>query len=528
MKRELRVLYVTATHAWLFEQGKDGLILAGHDECNAKQMPGFLDRLAASPSVGTYVLIDVIDEQYNVSTVPHVRGADRRAVLRRHAERLYRASPYRYASIQGRLAQGRKDDIVLTTSIVNPDLLAPLLAKLRELAVSVAGVCSLPLVSAEMLKDLPKVGGQRLLVTQQSSGLRLSFFQDRKLKMSRLTPVRDEGPESIARQIHDEVDKTQKYLGRLRLTAHDAELSVHLLVEDGMMGPVLVECVDGANVRYTINPISQWLRPVTSAVEAGVTPADCLMAQLTLQRKAANHYGAPEDNRYANLYRSVQQMRQAGAVAVVASIVSAGFFLWDGRELDRARELALMEEQRYSQEAAVVEERLPASPLPAKELKAAVRAADKLVAMQLSPTEVLSRLSQTLARYPDFKIMEVQWRTVSPDDLILEETISDEGDVPAEEEASDEGGRFRMRYVTTVTAGVDGFQGDYVTINRQIGALLEGLLQDGFFKTAKVVKSAVSSAPQDALAGEYDRRKATVDELPEVIFEAVVERLYEP
>lgn len=528
MKKSVRVIYLTGTHAWLFQAGKSGLVLAGFDECNPKHMPAFLESLASAPDTPTYVVIDVIDEQYNIGTVPHVRGTDGRAVLRRHAERLFRASPYRYAAIQGRQGQGRKDDIVLATSIVNPELLAPLLAKLREAAVAVAGVCSLPLVSGEMIKELPRAGSQRLVVTHHSSGLRLSYFQDRKLKMSRLTPIRDEGPESLAKQIRDEVDKTQKYLGRLRLTAHDAELTVHLLVEDGMMGPVLVECVDGGNVRYSIDPISQWLGTVSNTTAATAMPADFLMAKLAARGQIADHYGGAEDRRYAGLYRSVRQMRQAGAAAVAASVVVAGYFVWDGRSLDEAQELAHLAEQRHSQEAAAIEARLPPIPLPATELKAAVRAADKLIAMQLSPTDVLARLSQTLAQYPDLRINRIHWGAVSPDDVTVEDPYAETGDETTEAPEQDDDGRFPVRYVTTVAATLDGFHGDYIKANTQINAMLEGLLRDGFFKTARLVKSTISAGAEDALAGEFDRIKAGGTEPPEVTFEAVVERRYEP
>lgn len=528
IKRETRLIYLTGTHSWLFTLGVNGLSLIGYDECNAGHIPNFLDQLAATPQVPTAVLIDVIDEQYNIGEVPHARGADRRAVLRRHAERVFRNSPYRYTEVHGRTTQGRKDDIVLTTCLVNPDQFVPLLVKLREAAVSVSGVYSLPIAAAEMLRDLPKGSGQRLLVTHHSSGIRLSFYLDRKLKMSRLTPVRDSEPDALARQIRDEVDKTQKYLGRLRLLAHTVDLTVHLLVDDGMMGPLLVECVDGGSIRYTINPISQWLQPVNLDNDWPVTSADCLMAQVAMVRKLVDHYGTKEDRRYSRLYRSVTQMRQAGAAAVVFSFAAAGIYVWDAKQLDYERDQAALDDQRYTREYMAIESRLPEIPLPAKELKAAVRAAEKLVAMQQLPTEVFGRLSQSLEEFPDFKLTQLHWRTVTPDDLILEEVVPTDGDAPVEQEIYDDNGNFIMRYVTTLTAEISNFDGNYVNANTKVGHLIDSILAGGFFKSARILRATVSDGAKSSLQGSYDRRMDSDAQSPEVVVEVVLEKKYEP
>ena len=71
------------------------------------------------------------------------------------------------------MPEGRRDDRVLLSAVVRPERLEPWLDVLQALAAPVAGVHSLPLVSARLLPHLDTGAGTALLVTQSGEqGLR--------------------------------------------------------------------------------------------------------------------------------------------------------------------------------------------------------------------------------------------------------------------------------------------------------------------------------------------------------------------
>ena len=85
----------------------------------------FAEYLKRWAKLRVYLLVDLIEQDFRLDTIPHVRGGDRRALLDRKLTQVYRATPYRYAVVQGRETTGRRDDRALFTSVTNSELLAP-------------------------------------------------------------------------------------------------------------------------------------------------------------------------------------------------------------------------------------------------------------------------------------------------------------------------------------------------------------------------------------------------------------------
>ena len=72
------------------------------------ESPEFADYLARHAALPTYLITDLIEEDFRIDTVPHLRGGDREAVLGRKMAQLYRASTFRHAIVQDREAAGRR------------------------------------------------------------------------------------------------------------------------------------------------------------------------------------------------------------------------------------------------------------------------------------------------------------------------------------------------------------------------------------------------------------------------------------
>ena len=178
----------------------------------------------------TYLITDLVEEDFRLDTIPHLRGSDADAIISRKLSQIYRSSNLRHAVIQGREEEGRRDDKVLYHAVTNTDLIKPWLDLLEKVAVPLEGVYSSAVLSARLLKALDLQFAHTLLVTVVPDfGLRQTYFRDQQLKFSRITPmVYDEG-QSVGGLIAAEIGRTWQYLDSLRYFAGDEALEVCIL-----------------------------------------------------------------------------------------------------------------------------------------------------------------------------------------------------------------------------------------------------------------------------------------------------------
>src|SRR5688572_22681473 len=144
----------------------------------AAEFERYLAALAHEP---TRLFTDLTEEDFRLDTVPHVGARDRDAILERKLVQMFRNTPYRHAQLQGREAEGRRDDRVLYTAITNPEVLRPWLDAMERLHVPLEGIHSAAVFSAVMLEELDLVFPHTLLVTfTPGDAMRQSYFRDRE------------------------------------------------------------------------------------------------------------------------------------------------------------------------------------------------------------------------------------------------------------------------------------------------------------------------------------------------------------
>lgn len=181
--------------------------------------------------IPAYLILDLTEEDFRVETIPHLRGSDQTAVLTRKLGQIYRGTPFRHALIQGRETEGRRDDRVLYHGISNPDLVRPWLDVMTKLDVPLEGIYSAPVLSGQLLKTLDVFFTHTLLVSLLSGdGLRQTYFHNKQIKFSRLTPLEQQGELPFGQQVAEETSRTWQYLDSLRYFSADDTLEVCLLV----------------------------------------------------------------------------------------------------------------------------------------------------------------------------------------------------------------------------------------------------------------------------------------------------------
>ena len=107
---------------------------------DAAGQAAFKNHLKQRAKLRAYFLVDLIEEDFRLDTIPHVRGGDRRLLLDRKLNQMFRGTPFRHAVVLDRESAGRRDDRVLYTSITNPELLTPWLDLLDAARAPLVGI----------------------------------------------------------------------------------------------------------------------------------------------------------------------------------------------------------------------------------------------------------------------------------------------------------------------------------------------------------------------------------------------------
>ena len=243
--------------------------------------------LANLKDVATHLFTDLAEEDFRLDTIPHVGARDREAILARKLAQIFRNTPYRHALLQGREPEGRRDDRVFYTAITNPELLRPWLDMMEKLRVPLAGIHSSAVFSEVLLEELDLHFAHAMLVTfTPGDAMRQSYFRDREIKFSRLTPIDLEEGQSLGTMIAEETTRTWQYLDSLRNFGTDDRLEVCILAHSSDRRLIEPELRDFAQLQYRVLDIEQ------VAQKLGLKPAPLdstseeVMVHLFLLRRA--------------------------------------------------------------------------------------------------------------------------------------------------------------------------------------------------------------------------------------------------
>ncbi|WEF34796.1 hypothetical protein [Pseudoduganella chitinolytica] len=374
----------------------------------------YLERQGAGPA---WLVVDLIEEDFSRHALPHVRGRAGRQLRARRLGQQYRDTPYRTALVQGRLEEGRRDDVVLFTALTNPALLAPWIEAMELMQTPLAGIYSATLLSAALLRRMtrqerPAAAPPRheLLVTLQSGGMRQTYLQDGALKFSRLVQPTPDG--DVADTILPETRRTQQFLASVRLLERDEALQVTVLAPAAAVEELAQRCEDGPATRYEVVPLDTAAR----ALGMAATPvlADELLLTIVARHAPASHYPLAGKDGYYRLWRLRLSLFASSAVLgtaclawTVANLVGYGISHGNANGL-RSETAHYQAAYRNSMSS------MPPAVDKTVNMKAAVQI-DRMVAQQgPSPQHMLGMVSEALENSPQIRLTQLEWRAQVP------------------------------------------------------------------------------------------------------------------
>jgi len=454
-----RALFISADKVSVYHWNKGELGSSYLFDIDAAGRDNFGRYLKESENTPMTILVDIIEEEFKEETIPHVFGADRQALIERKQSRLFRDVDYIYVKSQGREEEGRRDDRLLFLALTNQEILKPWIELLEKFKVPLKGIISVPLLLQSYIKTLPDISDHALVVTMQSiSGLRQTFFQNKELKISRLSKLARYGTESYAPRIESEVEKIQRYLNSLRLIPAGTSLDVYVIANKSILDELEKRKVSTPMMKKHYLDVNKILKSSEENTEQSVPFVDQLLLSHLLKKQIKNCYASTHEMRYMKMRNIKHAMNAASIALVLFSLIFSGLNFMGGMTYKNESLSAKSKAEFYQVRYDLAKERLPQTPVEPAQIKVAVDAVATLEEYQSTPYEMLTFIGKGLEQYPNIVLDELDW-SFSLDPNKGTAVKEDNNSLPIDPTTSSPKAKYYQ--ISNLNAHIEPFDGDY-------------------------------------------------------------------
>ncbi|MFZ2525725.1 MAG: hypothetical protein WAW87_10505, partial [Candidatus Ferrigenium altingense] len=421
----MKLLLFLSAHHLHAQQMAGGKIVMQYGFNNSQEGRENFAAFLQSVKHPVYLLVDLIEEDFRQETVPHLTGRSRSALLQRKFEQFYRGTPFHQATLLQRQKTGRRDDDMLFSALTNPALITPWLAIMRAQQIPLAGIYSIPQISAPLVKDHPS--NHLLLISwEKSAGLRQTYFSEHRLQISRLTPVH--AGLTFQNAVVSELVRTYQYLKSLSLLPSGQTLDVRLLGHSHDLIELQLELPRSADMHYDFVDLADLARQ--HHIDYRFTDSDA--SQIFLHQLAARtpqtHYANATHTHYFTLWQLRHALNLASGTLLLGMLLWGMANLWQSsNDAAEAASLKILA-QRTLHEAQQITLAFPNTYAPAADMKAGVSVMRKLNQHDAAPSGILRPLSSILDRHPRIELDDLAWR-IGTTEPVTPNTL---GDTPAQ------------------------------------------------------------------------------------------------
>lgn len=488
-----RVFYVTTSSLTILlcDKGQVQVVKSfGVDEDGRR---GFAIALQEHKDFKSAFLVDFIEEEFRVERVAHVVGVDRAQYLKRKAKSLFNVELFTTAQIVGRDQGGRRDDVGVFYSLNRSDIVGRWLDEARAAKVPLAGVFSVPMVGNLLLNKLKLKDNHILLVSIQNERfIRQSFFDDGKLKLSRLSPLTVNDSTSLAMAIIEEIRRSKAYLLRISLITREQPLQVYVLTPDSEYEYISAELSELDKTMpaqaFALSEIATELK--LSHVEQA-SKAEHYFAYLLHDKIPQLNYAENKEKIYFQLSLLRQSLFVSGAIIAVLGLAWSAVDLYEAfllnQEISYATEKKIALETHISDEIRIAESYGQENTLLMRET---VELTQALQNNKPDTFLVPSILGAMMTNYPNIELNTMSWAVV--------ETAQDAAMPMAGEPVGGE----PVWQVMKLELALKSPPQRYSDIFKQIEEFRADLARKTLVIEAKVTKFPIDIAAESNLSGE--------------------------
>ncbi|MFA6120110.1 MAG: hypothetical protein WCT35_06130 [Sideroxydans sp.] len=379
-----------------------------NDSDGREQFAAFLERYRYP----AYMLVDIIEEDFHLETVPHLVGSSRTALLERKFEQYYRSTPFHQATLLKRQEEGRRDDEFLFSALTNPQRISPWLEALLAMKVPLVGIFSVPNISVPLLKEIT-AEHVLLLTWERGAGLRQTYFKNKQLHFSRLTPI-NQGS-TFSESVASETPRTQQYLKSLSLPPPGETLEVHLICHANDVADLQTKLAGDSDLAFNYIDIQEFAKRQKCKHEFADSDATPLLLNLLATKTPSSHYANSDHTHYHLLWRLRRLFTGLAILTLLAGSLWSMLSFTQGNQFVGETEHTKAQIEQIQQQTRQVQSNFGDTSVPAVDMKTAVLLARSLSQYSHPPKEVLFELSAVMDSFPRITLRSLSWQT-SPAD----------------------------------------------------------------------------------------------------------------
>lgn len=465
--------------------------------------------LKSSKDIVTSVVVDVLEEEISLTTIPHVAVHERKFLIDRTLTRLHRGAEFSTANIIGREKEGRRDDRLLISGVTSNHVLLKWLDIFNKYDLFVKGIYSLPLIAGNVLNVLKIKNGLTLLVSRQSkSFIRQSIFKDGELFYSRNIP----SPENLDIEVFSvDLQKTRKYLENQKLLSADDSVDVLVLASDQFYEQLtgLDALLPDMNISYVKHESMKKKLGIKS--EFTISGRE-IFSSLLLGAMTKNHYGRSIDlERYKKKIRD-RWVNYSSVVAALVLIVVTSVFYIDIEVLDHKvdgieEQLRILKEHNDRLESDL-------SKLPAKARKMKLFV-DNITDVKRASEEGIKRslvsISRVFNAYENISLHSLSWN-ISESEYQLKSKKTSRSNKRRSVSSVSKG------HVIEIEAMVDLSTLSNQSALRVVDGFISSLQHLKSVKSVTIAKQAIRASSKDNMKGTLSDKKEKQTELSLILF----------
>jgi hypothetical protein len=373
-----------------------------------------------------------------------------------------------------------------------------------------------------VLEELDLLFSHTLLVTfTPGDAMRQSYFRDREIKFSRLTPIDLQEGQTLGTMVAEETTRTWQYLDSLRHFTPEDRLEVCIIIHANDRASVQASLRDFAQIQYRLLDIGHVARKLGLKPPPLGSSAEEVLVHLYLLRPAPNHFASEEQRRHFTLRRARMALVQASVAFLAAGIAWGGFNLWrvmQGSEQEQRLSRDLASLNRDYEEIA---RSMPSFGVGGSTMRDAVSFYNGAIRTFPNLDDFLRPVSQVLLTRPNVRLQQLAW--VASDDPNAKPYMQlvpgkdapvravQRADAPVQPPPNEEqsttfvSGRYEIAlFEAFVRVPRNDFRGAVETVE-QLARDLRAIR--GF--SADVVDSPVELSPRLGLQGKFEEKPGT-------------------
>jgi hypothetical protein len=499
MKAE-RIFYVTQGSMSIWMPRADAMVeiaaFADDDE-GLRQFDAYQSDVGEKPSA---MLIDVIEEEFALETIPKLGARDRGSLIERRCQNKFRRTPYRQSIFQGKAGRNSDEFNVVHSAVSNHELVDPWLQIILKHRTPLSGVYSVPLIAPSLYKRLFKSERSVMFVApHQGNKLRQVFMDGGHLRSARLSQAPAVDDDAYAQFVVSEALRSRRYLERTRMLNNMQVLEVCVVAKPATAEKIAELSSAEEATDFSFVSVSDAGKKLLGRECAAADRFEETYLDYVAGHRSKHDYAKAGESRYWTMRRMRQGIIGTTAtLAIACSFVAAvtlsdAWFMHDQAKGIQSQVMQLAETFRRENE------KFDPIKADSHEMKLAVDTGDFILENRVPVPWVMNQVSVVLSAYPEIQVRELRW----------------EADTPPTNEQARRGNRpmpVLIHPVATIsavmTADISPFDGDMRRAFQRIDQLTRDLEQQTDFSNTFTVEYPFNDNPAASVSGEITNTAA--------------------